>query len=71
MVRDDLVDNRDAESGTVVDGVRGAVVGNWDWSGCWCGRDRPGERGMPAKSTDACFWLFENLLREREEQKKK
>ena len=24
----------------------------------------PGEREMPAKSTDARFWLFENLPRE-------
>ena len=46
VVKGDPVDTGDAESGTVVDGVRGAVVGNWDRSGCWC---RPGrEGGVPS-----------------------
>ena len=42
MVKGDLVDSGDAESSTIVDDIRGAVVGNWDQSGCWCGRDQPG-----------------------------
>ena len=34
MVKGDLVDTGDAEGGIVVVGVRGAVVGNRDRSGC-------------------------------------
>ena len=58
MVKGDLVDAGDAESGTVVDGVRGAVVGNWDRSGCWCGRDRPGREGGAREGRRRSFLAF-------------
>ena len=58
MVKGDFVDTRDAESGIVVVSVRGAVVGGWDRSGCWCGRDRPGRDGDARQEHRRSFLAF-------------
>ena len=53
-----LCQYQSAESGTVVVGVRGAVVGGWDRSGCWCGRDRPGREGGAREGRRRSFLAF-------------